>query len=63
MLPLNRYPVRRTPACWLCDATDNIRVMRDARDCFPHIPTEYVCEDCFTPRDTGPCFDDLPQVA
>jgi hypothetical protein len=19
----------------------------------------WICEDCFTPRDTGPCFDDL----
>jgi hypothetical protein len=27
------------------------------------IAPSYICEDCFTPSDDGPCFDDLPVVA
>jgi hypothetical protein len=46
------------PECPYCGATENLRVIR----CDGYIPDEYICADCFTGTDTGPCFDDLPAV-
>ena len=47
------------PECPYCGATEGLRVPCDGGG---HIPPEYTCETCFTPRDDGPCFDDLPPL-
>ncbi|MGX5803370.1 hypothetical protein ACWGS9_19240 [Bradyrhizobium sp. Arg314] len=44
--------------CPYCGATEGLRV---ACDCGIETP-DYICEGCFTPTDTGPCFDDLPEL-
>ena len=49
-----------TPACWLCETTEGLRQRHGG---FWDVPPEYVCEECFTPTDDGPCFDDLPKEA
>lgn len=46
-----------TPTCAYCDETRNLRQLHDGGG---YIEPDYVCEDCFTPQDDGPCFDDLP---
>lgn len=45
------------PTCAYCDETENLRMLHDGGG---FIEPDYICEDCFTPSDTGPCFDDLP---
>lgn len=47
------------PECLYCGATDGLRVKCDGGG---YIAPEYICADCFTGTDTGPCFDDLPEV-
>lgn len=49
-----------TPECAYCGATEGLRVKCDGGG---YIAPEYTCEDCFTGTDTGPCFDDLKEVA
>ena len=45
------------PTCSYCDATEGLRQHHDGG---VYIAPDYVCEECFTGTDTGPCFDDLP---
>lgn len=45
------------PACAYCDGLDNVRMRCDGGG---FIAPDYVCAECFKPRDDGPCFDDLP---
>lgn len=47
------------PACAYCGSEVELRVK--CTGC-GRIAPEYTCEDCFTPRDDGPCFDDLPEA-
>jgi len=47
------------PVCAYCDQTEGLRLYHDGGG---YIPQDYICEDCFTPRDDGPCFDDLPAL-
>jgi hypothetical protein len=58
MLQHGRLPMK--PECPYCGATEGLRVLCDGGG---YIPPEYTCEACFTARDDGPCFDDLPIVA
>lgn len=48
---------RAMAECPYCGATEGLRVKCDGGG---YIAPEYTCEACFTPTDTGPCFDDLP---
>lgn len=45
-----------TPMCPYCGAYEGLRMIHDGGG---YIEPEFVCEDCFTPSDDGPCFDDL----
>jgi hypothetical protein len=45
--------------CSWCGKTKNLRKLHSG---FWTIQAEYICEDCFTPTDTGPCFDDLEET-
>jgi len=45
------------PCCPYCGRTDGLRLLHDGGG---YTDPDYTCEDCFTPRDDGPCFDDLP---
>lgn len=42
--------------CEYCGETEGLRKHHDTQG---YIPQDYICEDCFTPQDDGPCFDDL----
>jgi hypothetical protein len=45
------------PHCPYCATTQGLRIA--SQDPWGgHV--EYICEECFTPQDDGPCFDDLP---
>jgi hypothetical protein len=44
------------PECPYCGATKGLRVKCDGGG---YIAPDYICEECFTGTDTGPCFDDL----
>lgn len=56
---MKRTIPRHTPECPYCGETKNLRIVCPAiGKCGP----VYTCEDCFTGRDDGPCFDDLPEV-
>ncbi len=48
------------PACAYCDQDDpaKLRVI----DCDGYIPDDYICAECFTGTDDGPCWDDLPEL-
>lgn len=49
--------MRPVPCCPFCATTQGLRIA--SQDPWGgHV--EYICEDCFTPQDDGPCFDDLP---
>lgn len=45
--------------CVFCGKTEGLRQIHDGGG---YVPPEYICEGCFTPTDTGPCFDDLPEA-
>lgn len=45
--------------CEYCGATEEETELRKHHDTQGYIPQDYICEDCFTPQDDGPCFDDL----
>ena len=45
------------PACPYCGLLDDVRVWNHGD---PELQ-DFICEDCFSPSDTGPCFDDLPK--
>lgn len=46
-----------TPACPYCGTTHGLRITgRDPR--IGYAPN-FICADCFTGTDDGPCFDDL----
>lgn len=47
------------PTCPYCGTAEDLRQVHDGGG---HETPEHICEDCFTPRDDGPCFDDLPTV-
>lgn len=44
------------PTCPYCGTTTGLRKLHDG---YGSVPPEYTCEADFTPRDDGPCFDDL----
>ena len=46
-----------TPACPYCGTTHGLRIA--SQDPWGG-HKEYICAECFTGTDTGPCFDDLP---
>ena len=46
----------RGPTCDYCDTPDNVRLQHDG---YGPIPPSFICEECFTGTDDGPCFDDL----
>jgi hypothetical protein len=46
------------PQCGYCGTFDGIRIHQPASLC-GLIGPSYICEECFTGTDTGPCFDDL----
>lgn len=48
------------PECAYCGTTHALRVESDG--CVGWALPEYICEECFSGGDTGPCFDDLPAV-
>jgi hypothetical protein len=48
------------PECPYCGATKGLRYKHRG---YGPVAPEVTCEACFTPRDDGPCFDDLPEVA
>ena len=52
------------PACAYCDEIGESGEIREESPAIWHatksFPASYICEKCFAPRDTGPCFDDLP---
>jgi hypothetical protein len=53
------------PECPYCGATEDLRLKCDGGFStfgFCIAEPEYTCEACFTPRDDGPCFDDLAVV-
>lgn len=50
---------RPAPACPYCGTTKGLRQVCDGGG---FTAPEYTCEACFTPSDTGPCFDDLPRA-
>lgn len=53
-------PQPSTPACPYCGTTHGLRITgRDPR--IGYAP-DYICADCFTGQDDGPCFDDLEPV-
>ncbi|PWJ88401.1 hypothetical protein C8D77_111124 [Mesorhizobium loti] len=45
--------------CPYCGATKGLRYKHRG---YGPVPPEVTCEGCFTPRDDGPTFDDLPEV-
>lgn len=45
--------------CPYCGATSGLRYKHRG---YGPVAPEVTCEGCFTPRDDGPCFDDLPEV-
>jgi hypothetical protein len=47
------------PRCVGCDETKGLRMSCDGGG---FVPATYVCRECFTGADDGPCFDDLPEV-
>jgi len=48
--------------CVYCDADENDTQLR-VYQCDPWGRIEsWICEACFTPQDTGPCWDDLEEV-
>lgn len=49
--------VTSLPECPYCGATTGLRALHGG---WGIVPPEYTCEADFTPRDDGPCFDDLP---
>lgn len=46
------------PQCGYCGEFQRLRILHKG-DPWGLIGPEYICEECFTPDDTGPCFDDL----
>lgn len=48
------------PSCPYCGTTKELRQVHDGGG---FTDPEYTCEACFTPSDTGPCFDDLPAAS
>jgi hypothetical protein len=44
--------------CAYCGATKNLRSNSPYHG--PNNQPDWICEECFTPQDDGPCFDDLP---
>lgn len=46
------------PECGYCGSTE----VRMHHSMPPGVEQDYICEDCFEGTDTGPCFDDLPEV-
>ncbi len=49
---------RSGPTCDYCGRIDGLRYQGLQYGA----PVEFICWDCFTPRDDGPCFDDLPEA-
>lgn len=47
------------PSCPYCGTEVGLRIACDGGGFFD---PDYICEECFVPRDDGPCFDDLPEV-
>jgi len=48
--------------CVYCDTDENEVALR-VYHCDPWMNVEsWICEECFTPQDTGPCWDDLEEV-
>lgn len=57
MPALSPYSKDRAPACPYCGTTHGLRIAsRDPR--LGYAP-DFICADCFTAKDDGPCFDDL----
>ena len=49
--------------CAYCGTTNGLRIHHEPLPGWgERYEADYVCEDCFTGTDTGPCFDDLPEV-
>jgi hypothetical protein len=48
------------PECPYCGTSVGLRYKHRG---YGPVPPEVTCEACFTPRDDGPTFDDLPEVA
>ena len=46
--------------CPYCCTTEGLRYLHKG---YGPVAPEVICEGCFTPRDDGPCFDDLPTVS
>lgn len=58
---MNKHFKPSTQACPYCGTTHGLRIAsRDPR--IGHAP-DFICADCFTGQDDGPCFDDLEPVA
>lgn len=49
-----------TDTCAYCDETEGLRALHDLNGVDEQ---DFICEQCFTPTDDGPCFDDLPAKA
>ena len=47
------------PKCPYCGGAEGLRYKHRG---YGSIAPEVTCEGCFTGTDTGPCFDDLPEV-
>jgi len=48
----------RSYQCAYCGADEDLRSQSGFHG--PNNQPDWICEKCFTPKDTGPCFDDLP---
>jgi hypothetical protein len=49
--------------CAYCGTTNGLRIHHEPLPGWgERYEADYVCEDCFTGQDDGPCFDDLPEV-
>lgn len=44
------------PICWMCETVTGLRMTTDGGG---YVPPEFVCVECFTEQDDGPCFNDL----
>ena len=47
------------PTCAYCPETIGLRIANAGAEQYE--PPDFICEECFTLSDTGPCFDDLPR--
>ena len=52
-------PKRSVPTCWMCGIDEGVRKISYG---YLLEPAEFICGECFTPRDDHPTFDDLPEA-